>query len=337
MLRLRLHLRDNGRAVDPARQERAEGTSASMRRPTASRSRVSSWSTASSSPVESGSAPPAASASATVQYANRLGQPAQPGELLEADLQASARGELGDAAVDRPRCRHVPVTEIRSQRGPVDLSREPGRRPQRLQLRREHQRVAADPVVERLFTQRVAGEVQDTFLAVPQGKREHAVGPAQGLGRPEACGELEQHLGVGPTADDDTRALDVGPQRVMVVDLAVEHEHEAAVGRHHRLGAGRREVDDREAPEPERDTRFGFDPHSGVVRTTMEERRRHPGGDLRQLTRGTRGPEVDQTGDSAHGMQILGRPRTCVGRPASRARRADSLAVCRKTCDPRSR
>ena len=61
----------------------------------------------------------------------------------------------------------------------------------------------------------------------------------------------------------------------MVVDLAVEDDDEAAVGRDHRLVAVRGEIEDGETPEAEGETGLLVDPRAAVIRTAMPQRRRH--------------------------------------------------------------
>src|SRR5687767_11082848 len=58
----------------------------------------------------------------------------------------------------------------------------------------------------------------------------------------------------------------------MIVDLGVVGDHVAAVGRAHRLVAGRRQLDDRQAAVAEPDSGLRIDPHPLIVRAAMGDR-----------------------------------------------------------------
>ena len=80
------------------------------------------------------------------------------------------------------------------------------------------------------------------------------------------------------------------PDLAIIVELAVEDDDMAAVGRSHGLMAGRRQVEDREAPEAERDAGLGVDELSRVVGPAMGERRGHGLGRPRQASAGAASP-----------------------------------------------
>ena len=61
----------------------------------------------------------------------------------------------------------------------------------------------------------------------------------------------------------------------MIIDFAVINDDEAAAVRVHRLIAGRRHVDDREAVMGETDPAFEVEPHRAAVRTAMADASRH--------------------------------------------------------------
>src|SRR5581483_11948157 len=72
---------------------------------------------------------------------------------------------------------------------------------------------------------------------------------------------------VGVAAEALAFRLELVAQLPEVVDLAVEHDDVAAVGRMHRLVAGLREVDDGEPAEPQ--ARLAFAPRRVLVRTPV--------------------------------------------------------------------
>ena len=88
---------------------------------------------------------------------------------------------------------------------------------------------------------------------------------------------LEDDLGVGAAAEGDALALEAGAEIAVVVDLAVEGDDAAAVGRSHRLVAGRRQVDDGQPAEAERDAGRRVDAVAGVVGAAVHEGRGHRG------------------------------------------------------------
>src|SRR6185312_6169154 len=68
----------------------------------------------------------------------------------------------------------------------------------------------------------------------------------------------------------------------IVVDLAVEHDHETTRGRRHRLVPQGREVQDGESAEAERHACIGPHPNAAVIGTTVRDRRHHAPDLLRQ-------------------------------------------------------
>ncbi len=80
---------------------------------------------------------------------------------------------------------------------------------------------------------------------------------------PPADQRVQHHLGVGVGDETDPIRRELGSKVSKVVDLAVEDQHEAAVGGDHRLVSRRGEVEHRQATEPER--RMGVAPVTLVV------------------------------------------------------------------------
>ena len=115
---------------------------------------------------------------------------------------------------------------------------------QRPQLGSEKQRPVLLGVVERLLPETVPHQMQHPVLAIPQGQGKHAVDAIEGGAQPPGADRLHHHLGVAVTAKEAAVVGESGPQLDRVVALAVVGDHPPAVGRHHGLVTGRREVDD---------------------------------------------------------------------------------------------
>ena len=139
-----------------------------------------------------------------------------------------------------------PVIEHRRHHGArLDPQLGSHRGHERLQLRGEDQALAARQVVKRLDAERVTGQDEIACRLVGQREREHAAEPAQGLGSPGPPG-LEHDLGVGFGGEPHAASLQVGPQLLVVVELAVVDEGQAVLG--HRLvgrGADRSMIESR--------------------------------------------------------------------------------------------
>ena len=158
--------------------------------------------------------------------------------------------QLADVAVDRERRRNVLALEIERERVEVECVREPRKWSQRLQLRAEGERALVPGVVERLDAQVIAREEDLAAAAVPQSEREHA-GDALEEPRPPRLPAVDQDLAVALRGKEMPRVGELAPQRAEIVDLAVEHDGDRAVGRHERLLAARESItDSRRKPRP---------------------------------------------------------------------------------------
>jgi hypothetical protein len=73
-----------------------------------------------------------------------------------------------------------------------------------------------------------------------------------------------------------TRGIELGADRQMVVDLAVERDHPAAILGCHRLVTKRCQIDDRQTPVPEHDAGLEIIPTPRIVRPAMRQTPRHP-------------------------------------------------------------
>src|SRR5262249_8704977 len=108
--------------------------------------------------------------------------------------------------------------------------------------------------------------------------------------------EVHEHLRVGAGAEHVTAPLEIGPELLEVVDLAIAHDPEVLVLVRDRLMSAA-DVDDAEPPHAERDPRR--DVATLVVRTAVLDDPADPGQDL---ARGLMLPaEADDAVDAAHG------------------------------------
>ena len=82
----------------------------------------------------------------------------------------------------------------------------------------------------------------------------------------------QQHFGVAAGREALAARFERPPQLAVVVDLAVEHDLVAAVGRRHRLRAGRTGIDDRQTGVHQQRVLRRRAPHAAAVRTAVRER-----------------------------------------------------------------
>jgi hypothetical protein len=170
---------------------------------------------------------------------------------------------------------HEAVSHEERDRAAVDVALPLRVAAQRLELRAEHDRVAAHAVVQRLLADAIARE-QQLFLAdVPYGEREHPDRLTQRLLDTPRFESGEQDFGVGRAAKGRADVMQPISQLTKVVDLAVERDDVAAVRGPHRLCAGGREIENGEASVSERDGRVGRHPVAVGVRPAMGETLRH--------------------------------------------------------------
>src|SRR5262245_21998809 len=78
---------------------------------------------------------------------------------------------------------------------------------------------------------------------------------------------MQKELGIRIALECVALCLQSGPQRAIVVDLAVESNDQPAVCSLHRLRAARRQIDNRETAMPEADAAIGGVPLTTTVRT----------------------------------------------------------------------
>ena len=183
------------------------------------------------------------------------------------DGQDHPRRELVEPLVDRVRCRNVIVAQEQGDGTAVELAAPAGVLPQSLELRPEQQRITHAAIIEGLLADTVADQMEQPLPPVPEGEGEHPHAPPDRLVEPPALDGRQQDLSVGLAAEGRHRPVgsELAPQRPEVVDLSIEGDYVAAAGRVHRLMAVSGEVDDRQAAEPEGDTRRRVGPGSSVV------------------------------------------------------------------------
>ena len=166
---------------------------------------------------------------------------------------------------------------------------------QGLQLRTEQQgAVGQHGVVQRLHAEPVAREKQRLLGAVPERKGEHAAESIDAA-LPPALPGVHDDFGVAACLEDVPERLQLGDQRLIVVDLAIEDDDDIAILVVDRLLAGR-EIDDRETSVAERHPRLEM--LAIAIRAAMRLRIVHPP---------QQGPvgfastaQVDKSSDSAH-------------------------------------
>jgi hypothetical protein len=127
-------------------------------------------------------------------------------------------------------------------------------------------------VEERLLPKVVAREQQPAAPPVPDGEGEH---PPELGDHPLAVllVEMDQRLGVGPGAELVALGHQRAAQLLVIVDLAVEHQQDAAIFVGHRLMAAGH-VHDTEPPHPQ--PRPALDEAAPGVRAPVGDRVAHP-------------------------------------------------------------
>src|SRR5262249_20784464 len=141
------------------------------------------------------------------------------------------------------------------QAAEVELTADAGMRENRPELGAEDQPAAQLRVVERLLAHTITGEKKDLATLVPQREREHAVEVSDAV-LAEILPRMDKHFGVGAGRETMAASDQTLAQLDVVVDLAVQHRPDRGVLVRNRLVAGF-EIDDRQAPLPQRDRSLG--------------------------------------------------------------------------------
>ena len=160
-----------------------------------------------------------------------------------------AGGSLRTARRRRARRRHVAVGEVGVERGVVDVGGDLRVAHERAHLRGEREGAVAMRVEQRLLAEAVARDQQAPAAAVPEREGEHAVQVLHAVD-PVLLVEVHDHLRVALGREAVAGPLEPVAQLAVVVDLAVEDDHDRAVLVGDRLVAGR-EVDHAQALDAE--------------------------------------------------------------------------------------
>ena len=213
----------------PPDRNAPSGTSAIMRRPTASCSSVSNCSVSSASLPSSGLKHAVARHGAGVPEARNLRF------ALPRQRQDRAGFELVNALIDRMRRRNVIVPHERGDGVAVDARRPARMRAQRFEFRAEQKQFAELCPIQRLDAEPIANERQRPLAPVPQRDREHADHALER--RLDAVyGERFQYdFGVGMTAEFTPARGKLGGDRLVTIYLAVVGDDKSLIGGDHRL------------------------------------------------------------------------------------------------------
>jgi len=159
------------------------------------------------------------------------------------------RRQFEDARMNRQRRGYVAVAQESLQRSMIDAPAKARHGPQSLKFRRKSDALANSPVVKRLLTEAVAGQMQHARAPVESRESKHAVNLVERGVQALASQRLQQHLCIRMTAPAcDAFNLKSTTQLAVVVYLAVESNDPAPTVRHHGLGARRRQVKNGQPP-----------------------------------------------------------------------------------------
>jgi hypothetical protein len=163
--------------------------------------------------------------------------------------------------------RQVVIQRDRVDRGIDAAGGEQGR-----QARGEAQAARRRGGVERLDAEPVAHQHHAAAVAFVNREREHAL-QALAAARTPGMPGLEHHFGVAVGEKAVAERFELGAQRAVVVDAAVEHQRQAERRIGHRLLGALAEVNDLEAAVAEADPAARHD--AGGVRASLFHRRVH--------------------------------------------------------------
>ena len=184
------------------------------------------------------------------------------------------RGQLVHALEEGFLCGGILQRQIGAQRILVDGLDEFGMLEKGLDLAAEHQpRAVRDGViVKRLDAENVPRAEHTLVFGVPQHERKHAAQAIDQL-RAVFLVAVDEHLGVGATVERVAFGLKLPPQLHKIVDLAVEYNDHAFVLVGHGLCACVGQVQDGQAPEPQRDAVVCV--HAAHVRAAVDDTVHH--------------------------------------------------------------
>ena len=221
--------------------------------------------------------------------------------------QQGAGLQLAGQGVDGVRRRNPAQPHIQRHGVVVEAAIPGGMGGQRLQLGAEQQGSAHLGPIQRLLAEAVAPEGEAALSPVPQGEGEHAVERRHRLFHPPGRDRFQQDLGIGMAAPPNGgggrgRGKQPGLDGGVVVDLAVEADHIAAVMGDHGLMALGAEIENGQPAEAQGDAGRVVGPDSVVVGAAMHQGRRH-GADHRRPVGGGM-LKIEKAGEAAHGWAM---------------------------------
>ena len=181
-------------------------------------------------------------------------------------LQPAARHQLADGLEGAVRVGDVGELEVQLQRFSIEIERNAGL-PQAFQLAGEVEAGARLRVVKRLLAEAIAHQQDLLLLRIPDAVREHAAQLVQAVGAFLFI-EVDDGFGVAVGAEAMALGDELLAQFLVVVDLAVEDDPDAAVFVGDRLVTGA-EIDDAEAAHADAAGPVGVD--AFVIRPAMAD------------------------------------------------------------------
>ena len=204
--------------------------------------------------------------------------------------------------------------------------------PEGLQFGAEEEPAVEPAVVEGLDADGVADEGECALLSIPDGEGEHADQLGHGASMPQ-CWIAARRTSVSEWPRNGWPSLlQIAPEVGVVVDFAVEYEHEPLVGRDHGLVAQLGEIEDREPAVSQGDAGLGIDPRAPIIGSAMGERVGHRGDAGADFVREKRG-RIEEASDAAHGSCQGSGFSPGSGGEESSSRRTVSKDRCARVCE----
>ena len=154
------------------------------------------------------------------------------------------------------------------ERNRIDITRQVTAQRQRLQFGGEQKSLIEHGVIEQLHAKMIAREKQPLLNRIPDGKGKNTMQPIK------ACGlitdiKCQQHFGITAGPQSDTGPLQLIPQAAIIINLTVETDGVAAVGRRHGLMRSVRQIDNRQPRVTQRETGGFVEMTAFIVRAAM--------------------------------------------------------------------
>ena len=278
----------------PPDRNAPSGTSAIIRRRTASVSSVSN------SSVSSRSLPWFGLGETCVRDLARVPEALEFRLAAPRQSEHGARLELVDAFIDRVRRGDVIEPHEARRDVAIDAWRPAGMGAQRLELRTEQEQIAKLGPIERLDAEPVAHQRERALAPIPQRDCEHSDQPAQRRFDAKRGERFQNDFGVGMAAKRNAARGQRRPHVLVAVNLAVVDDDVAAIGRDHRLMAGGRQIDDRQPAMDQSNAGLPINPHAVVVRPAVPHGFAHRSGDIVDRPRRALRPACNKARDTAH-------------------------------------